>query len=250
METNKSGPAFTGEALICEDNKMNLEVISEQFARLGIKTAAAENGEEGVAVFKERLLSGNLFDVVFMDIYMPVMDGIAAAAEIMKMETNVPIIGMTANLITEEKKNYYLANGMSACLGKPFTSRDLRQCLSKFMQQGSAASSSSRGGSKKEEARLKMITQFVNDNKTMHREIKKAIDGGYISQAHRLAHNLKCSAELLFKTKLQSAAQNVENLLNENEDRTTSSDLRILKRELKAVINELAPIAAEAEKKK
>jgi len=125
-------PSFEGEVLVCEDNEMNQFVISEHLSRVGLKAIVAENGKTGVDLFKERMRSGKTqFKLVFMDIHMPIMDGFEAAAEIIKLDANVPIVAMTANVMKEDLE-VYKASGMPDCLGKPFTSQELWRCLLRY----------------------------------------------------------------------------------------------------------------------
>jgi len=125
-------PVFEGEILLCEDNVMNQQVISEHLARVGIKTVIADNGKIGVEMVKTRLENGTRFDLILMDIYMPVMDGLEAAAKITELNASVPIVAMTANIMNTDKDIYNLS-GMNDCLVKPFTSNELWQCLIKYL---------------------------------------------------------------------------------------------------------------------
>jgi signal transduction histidine kinase/CheY-like chemotaxis protein len=114
-------PFFDNFVLICEDNRMNQEVVCEHLSRGGIRTMVADNGKAGVDAVRKRVEDGKPpFDVIFMDRFMPVMDGIEAASKIMNLDTGTPIIAMTANIMAGEKEKYR-KNGMPDCLGKPFT---------------------------------------------------------------------------------------------------------------------------------
>jgi CheY-like chemotaxis protein len=126
-------PTFDGEVLLCEDNKMNQDVIRGQLAKVGLRITVAENGLEGVEAFKSRIQSGGKpFDLVFMDIQMPVMDGLAAGAEINKMKAGTPVIAMTATATPADREEY-AAHGMPDCVNKPFTSQELWSCLLKYL---------------------------------------------------------------------------------------------------------------------
>jgi CheY-like chemotaxis protein len=63
---------------------------------------------------------------------MPVMDGIEASKEIIKLNIGIPIVAMTANIMTDDRE-VYKATGMLDCVGKPFTSQELWRCLLKFL---------------------------------------------------------------------------------------------------------------------
>jgi signal transduction histidine kinase len=125
-------PLFDGEILLCEDNTMNQQVISEHLARVGLTTVIAENGKIGVDLVKERKDKGKKqFDLVFMDMHMPVMDGLEASARIMELNVGIPIVALTANIIYNDKE-IYKKNGMNECVGKPFTSQELWRCLMNY----------------------------------------------------------------------------------------------------------------------
>jgi len=126
-------PAFEGEVLLCEDNAMNQLVLCEHLARVGIKTTVAENGKIGIELINERTRKGQKqFDLIFMDMHMPVMDGLDAAAEIIKLKIGVPVIALTANIMSDDME-IYKDSGMNDCLGKPFTSQELWHCLLKYL---------------------------------------------------------------------------------------------------------------------
>ncbi|MDR0221530.1 MAG: PAS domain-containing protein [Lachnospiraceae bacterium] len=131
--TGLEKPTYEGEVLICEDNDMNQQVIIEHLSRVGLKTEVANNGQEGVDAVMARMESGaKPYDLIFMDIHMPVMDGMEAAVEITEMGCPSPIVAMTANIMTNDLE-LYRRNGITDYLGKPFTSQELWQCLAKYL---------------------------------------------------------------------------------------------------------------------
>ncbi|MDR2578437.1 MAG: transporter substrate-binding domain-containing protein, partial [Chitinispirillales bacterium] len=126
-------PYFDGLILICDDNSMNREVVCEHLARVGLETATVENGKEGVDMVGARMQNGEKpFDMILMDIFMPIMDGIEAAAQITALNTGTPIVAMTANVMISEMENYR-KHGMPGFLGKPFTSQELWRVLLKYL---------------------------------------------------------------------------------------------------------------------
>jgi len=127
-------PIFEGTILLCEDNVLNQQVALEFLAMAGLKTALAENGKEAVEIVQERLKSDeDPFDLIFMDIHMPFMDGLEAAGKIKALGVTVPIIAMTANIMPDDVKAY-LNGGMDECLGKPFVSQELWSCLLRYLE--------------------------------------------------------------------------------------------------------------------
>nr|AGS54030.1 PAS/PAC sensor hybrid histidine kinase [uncultured bacterium contig00048] len=127
-------PHFEGEILVCEDNEMNQQVICEHLKRVGLTPVVAVNGQEGVDAVVQRLKSGEKpFDLIFMDIHMPVMDGLEASVEIVEMGCRTPIVAMTANIMANDLE-LYRRNGIADHLGKPFTTQELWRCLLKYIK--------------------------------------------------------------------------------------------------------------------
>ncbi|MDR2964324.1 MAG: response regulator, partial [Treponema sp.] len=96
-------PNFEGLVLICDDNTLNQQVICAHLARVGLQAVAVENGKLGVEMVSERTQKNEKpFDLILMDMFMPVMDGMEAASKIMAMNTGTPIVAMTANVMVSE----------------------------------------------------------------------------------------------------------------------------------------------------
>ncbi|MCL2764216.1 MAG: ATP-binding protein [Treponema sp.] len=243
-------PFFDGEVLLCEDNNMNQHVIYEHLARVGIKTVVAENGKIGLDMVKERIEKNiKLFDLIFMDIHMPVMDGIEAAEKIMGLNIGIPIIALTANIMSEDRE-LYKEMGMNGYLGKPFTSQELWHCLLKYLKPVVCKNEiSSIKGPLDNELRSKIIKIFVKDNKGRYDEIIESLKNGDIKTAHRLAHNMKSNASQLDKADLQQAAKEVEDALKNGENLVTQYQIERLQTELNAVLNEFGQFISEFDTK-
>ena len=239
-------PTFEGEILLCEDNAMNQQVACEHLARVGLKTVIAENGKIGLELVESRMQKGEKqFDLICMDMHMPVMDGIEAAAKINALNTGVPIVAMTANVMSDDRESYEL-NGMKDYIGKPFTSQELWHCLMKYFKPLDLQTESTEQLEQAEDAlSSKLIGWFVERNKEKFNEIADAIRTGDITLAHRLAHTLKGNAAQLNKTHLQQAAEKVENNLKDGVNLVTPSQMESLENELGAVIAELTPLAGQ-----
>jgi PAS domain S-box-containing protein len=127
-------PTFDAEILLCEDNEMNQQVISEHLERVGIKTIIAGNGKIGVDIVKGRKRNNKKqFDLIFMDTHMPLMDGLEASARILELDAKIPIIAMTACVMFDDIE-MYKTHGMKDCVCKPFTSQELWRCLLKYLK--------------------------------------------------------------------------------------------------------------------
>jgi signal transduction histidine kinase len=126
---------FTGHSiLIAEDIEINQEILYALLEPTGLKIEFAENGR--VAVEKFAAANGG-YDIVFMDIQMPEMDGYAATRGIRALDLPnagaVPIIAMTANVFKEDIDRV-LAAGMNGHLGKPVVIDDIMRTLARYLQ--------------------------------------------------------------------------------------------------------------------
>ena len=121
--------------LVAEDMDVNWEIISTLLEMYGIKCRRAENGK--VAVDTLRNIQSGEFDAVFMDIQMPVMNGLDATREIRKLENpyaaNIPIIAMTADAFSENVTECFEA-GMNGHIAKPIDINNVVRELKKIRQ--------------------------------------------------------------------------------------------------------------------
>jgi signal transduction histidine kinase/CheY-like chemotaxis protein len=239
-------PLFNAEILVCEDNPMNQQVIIDHLANVGIKTALAQNGREAVDTTEQRVKNGERsFDLIFMDIHMPVMDGLEAASKITALQTGTPIVAMTANIMLQDR-DLYRMNGMSDCVGKPFTSRQLWQCLLQYLTPVGVETTDKASQDKADQYLQKHLqVNFLKDNQTIFDEISGALNAGDIVLTRRLAHTLKSNAALIGKTVLQKIAADAEQTLKEGKP-LTHEQMSLLKNELDTVLEELAPLQAQS----
>ena len=241
-------PYFYGLILICDDNSMNQQVICEHLSRVGLRTLVAENGKVGVEMVGERIQNGQKpFDMIFMDIFMPVMDGVEAASRIAALGTGTPIVAMTVNVMTYEL-DHYKKSGMEDCVGKPFTTQELWRCLLKYLTPVSVSFEEETDQTQNdEELRKKLCVKFVKENPNKYSEIAEAIIAGDITLAHRLVHTLKTNAGMIGQSRLQNIARQIELLLK---DRTVplTGQLKSLKVEFDSVFEELKPLLDESAK--
>jgi len=238
-------PRFDGLVLVCEDNHLNQQLICDHLARVGLRSVVAENGKAGAEMVWERMQKGQKpFDMIFMDMFMPVMDGVEAASRIAELGTGTPIVAVTANVMTGELEKYK-KNGISACVGKPFTSQEMWRCLLKYLTPVSVSVVKEDDQKRDNDfLRKKLRINFVRNNQAKFGEITGAIDAGDIKLAHRLAHNLKGNAGLIGKAGLQNSAAVVEGLLKDGTI-PAAVQMRSLETELNAVLDEFKPLLYE-----
>ena len=236
-------PEFNGEILLCEDNPMNQQVICEHLTRVGINTIVADNGKTGYDLVIDRKDNGEKqFDLIFMDMHMPVMDGLEASMKIMELNTGVPIVAMTANIMFNDRE-IYAKSGIHDCVGKPFTSQELWRCLMKYFTPVSFLNSDNEFEKNKKiekdmEFQKELQTLFVKNNCDKYDEIINALEAGDVPLAHRQAHTLKGNSGQIGKIMLQNAAANIEYNLKNGKNHVSEEQLKILKTELEMVLNE------------
>lgn len=118
--------------LVAEDNDFNMTLITTLLLQKGIEVVQAYNGKEAIEQYLQ-----NEFDLVFMDIHMPEMDGLEATNQIRLIESNVkhtPIVALTADVFIKERQNLRIA-GLDDYLLKPFSEDALRHVLDTWFGQ-------------------------------------------------------------------------------------------------------------------
>jgi len=236
-------PVFSGEILVCEDNPLNQTVISDHLSKVGLNSVIAANGRIGLEQIKKRADTGEKqFDLIFMDIHMPEMDGLEAAKRILKMGINTPIVALTANIMSNDIDTYIKA-GMRECLSKPFTAHELWKCLLNYLMPVSmTAVNRAAEITEEEEQRKELICAFVKSNQTVFADIKNALSAEDFKLAHRLAHTLKNVAGLVGRKKLSEAAQAVEQSLSSSQMELIDAQTDILGEELQITLMELTAL--------
>ena len=116
--------------LLVEDNELNAEIAKTVLEDVGALITRAENGQQALELFKEK--PAGTFDVILMDLMMPVMDGYTATRKIRELERSdaktVPIIAMTANAFKEDAEKC-IAVGMNAHLAKPLDIEKMKKTI-------------------------------------------------------------------------------------------------------------------------
>ena len=116
--------------LVAEDNPINLEVISQMLKILNVNFLSVGNGLECID-----MISKHHFDLILMDIQMPILDGFSTTQKIRTMEhlKDIPIIGVSAG-ISKDNQSLYIQRGMNDTLNKPFTLEELFEVLKKYLK--------------------------------------------------------------------------------------------------------------------
>ena len=120
-------PEISLQIMLAEDKKVNQKVIMLMLAELGHKVTLAENGRRVLELFKP-----GAFDLILMDIQMPLMDGITATQKLRaKYQTLPPIVGLSANAFEGDKEKY-IGQGMDDYLTKPVRTEDFVKLINKL----------------------------------------------------------------------------------------------------------------------
>ena len=228
--------------LLAEDNEINQQVAEEILQQAGLVVRIANNGKEAVEMVK----AGN-FDVVLMDIQMPVMGGFEATQEIRRDERfkDLPIIAMTAHAMAGDREKSIEA-GMNDHVTKPIDPDQLISALVKWIKPGnreiSEGVSESLSESKKVEDILpselpgisiasglgrvagnkqlytKLLCKFKDGQENAVEQIKAALQSGDVETATRLAHTVKGVSGNLGGDNLYQAAAELEKAIKEGKE--------------------------------
>ncbi|WP_162560183.1 PAS domain S-box protein [Methylotetracoccus oryzae] len=239
-DTAAPAPDYTALALlVVEDNAINREVVTALLDELGIHPDIAHHGAEAV-----EMASGRAYDLILMDVQMPVMDGLAATRAIRRLPdgASVPIIAMTANAFDEDRA-LCLAAGMDGMLVKPVDPGALFTAITEYLTVPAAGSappqappSAGDGGAAAPFIRAVPIDPELGlrytggDVPRYHRALRRfaathdrdlmrlrsLLEGGDWQQAEHLVHSLKGVAALLGATELQGSAADLEAALRAN----------------------------------
>lgn len=214
------------KVLLVEDNEINQEVARELLQREGIIVSLAENGAEAVSAVTEYN-----YDLVLMDMQMPVMDGIEASQQIRALDSphaTVPIIAMTANAMEEDRQRC-LAAGMNDHLGKPVNVTELQDMLKRWLpapQEAAATESIANGEEPESESEYDFAGAFAMmgnlpelwaklarrylETETAETAIPAFLEAGDLEAASRAAHTLKGVAGTLGLLRLKQLADQLE----------------------------------------
>ncbi|MEI8620274.1 response regulator [Pseudoalteromonas sp. B129b] len=212
----KPHPKFSGfNALVVDDNKINQEIASALLARLDMTVIIADNGHDALDKIET-----NDIDIIFMDVQMPVMDGLEATSILRERGYKTPIIAITAAADPNDKKAAFRA-GMDDFLVKPIIFDALYESIEKHLQSSESLSTINLPLAKEnlennDELLAKLFTQFVNDYNDFSTKADILIKNRELESLIRLVHTLKGLAGTLGLELLQQSTQSIEkNLIDE-----------------------------------
>ncbi|MDZ4162163.1 MAG: response regulator, partial [Burkholderiales bacterium] len=217
--------------LLVEDNELNQEVALELLREAGLVVDLAENGQVALS-----LLATHTYDLVLMDMQMPVMDGVTATLAIRKQPQwhTLPVLAMTANALQADR-DHCLAAGMNDHIAKPIEPEDLWKALLQWIAPRQPASPSSPGAPEadqtvqlpppidgldmgaglrrvlgKKVVYLALLRRFAAAQQPTINDIGNALMANDKPTAERLAHTLKGSSGTIGATGVQRQAAQLE----------------------------------------
>ena len=263
-------PLRGARILVVEDNELNQQIAMELLGDAGFAVDLAGDGQIALTMLAQMHQQHTPYDIVLMDMQMPVMDGVQATLEIRKNPgyTDLPVVAMTANAMQVDRQRC-LAAGMNDFVTKPIEPRDLWQALARWIHPREGLGQPvtnprqpvSAGNAEDEEMPqhvsgldtrlglrhvmgkktlyLSLLRRFVNGQQTALQPIAQALDTGDTATAERLVHTLKGLAGNIGASPLQAAMEKVETALREQAPPTTVRAL------LAPAANLLATLLAE-----
>ena len=125
-------PQYQGRVLVVDDLRDIRSLIGHFVTRSGLEVSYASNGDEAVKKIQGEAQEGRHFDLVFMDIHMPVKDGIEATKEVRERGFEFPLVALTAAHMKGDSERY-IESGFTECLSKPIDQQRMSLCLRKFL---------------------------------------------------------------------------------------------------------------------
>jgi CheY-like chemotaxis protein len=126
-EDEEQDMQFSGRILVAEDIVVNQKIVRAMLTKVGLEVEIANDGVEAV-----QMATNNNYDLIFMDIQMPNMNGMEATSILKDKGLRVPIIALTASVMTSEVSTF-LDVGCKECLAKPVNRRELYDCLKRYL---------------------------------------------------------------------------------------------------------------------
>ena len=202
--------------LVAEDNPINQVLLREQLEELGCQVTLAGNGRDALQSWRP-----GVFDVLITDVNMPLMNGYELAQELRRVDSSIPIIGVTANALKEEGERC-IAVGMNAWLVKPISLRTLydnllKACAGIVMQPLPPEQLMSH---KKEEGDVIQVSEKMRDLfvRTMREDIQevwRALQCNDMVTARQQVHRLRGALAVVQAQALSDACGEVEDALIE-----------------------------------
>ncbi len=210
-------PALTGRVLVAEDSKDIERVLAYYLGRAGLDVEFAANGREAV---KKAL--GGTFDLILMDMQMPVLDGVGATMQLRKAGYVGPIIALTAHAMSGDRSRFMKA-GLTDYLTKPIAAQSLFASLARHLPEGRppAKESDQRCGGESfqaDEELADLARHYAMDLPVQVAAIRTALAAGDRELVTTLSHRIKGTAGMLGFPAVGKAAGLAEQAVRDEQD--------------------------------
>ena len=191
--------------LIAEDNDINRELVTQMLARLGHEGTTVTNGREALTAAQ-----GRAFDLILMDIQMPEMDGVSAAAAIRALpgeHGSAPIVAVTANAMVGDRERY-LAGGFDDYLAKPLHLDQLQEVITRWTHKPHGPAEPSGSRPVMDGARVSQIMNGLSDGElaALAERLPKELDAQIDRARHAIRANDADGVRMALRALHDSAA--------------------------------------------
>lgn len=258
--------------LIVEDNVVNQEIVEQLLVKMGCSVILAVNGMEAIELAKKVK-----FDLIFMDIQMPVLDGLSATIKIREFLPDIPIIAMTAHAMSEDYQKSIDA-GMNDHLTKPLKREKLYEVISKYVLKTEYARTSSTNDEDQSasnnqpqaaqiekdenlellktipqinldsgldniggdtELYVRILTEYINLGEDALLHLMRSYSEGDLEAVKIKAHSIKGSCGTIGAIEVMNISQELENKLREDINANISNDVDILIQKMSDLLSSL-----------
>ena len=223
--SNPGGKRFSGHLLLAEDNVTNQQVAQGILTKMGVSVDLVKNGQEAVDAVNKRD-----YDLVLMDMQMPVMDGLEATRQIRSgSRSQTPIIALTAHAMNGDKEKY-LKSGLDGYISKPLDPRLLATELEKFLSQNQPEQEITQQHAGYKDKQLQHFDQqsfinrmmgdkdlanmivkgFLDEMPSQLQQLAEYMHDQQIEEIEKQAHKIKGAAANLSALQMQSCASDLE----------------------------------------
>ena len=188
-------PRLSGRILLAEDGLDNQRLISLLLSRAGADVTIVENGADAVSAALEAQKTDKPFDVIFMDMQMPILDGYGATAKLRGAGYSGPIIALTAHAMSSDREKC-LAAGCTDYLSKPVDRDKLIQLAARCTATGggfavSKPNRTQRSAFADDPDMKELVASFVSDLPTSVSRMIDLLRSQDLQELHRVVHQLK-----------------------------------------------------------
>jgi len=244
---NKEQSQIDGRVLIVEDNITNQMIAKELLNPLGLTVDQAYNGEQAI-----KMTSQNEYNLILMDLHMPIMNGFEATGKI-RESSNVPIIAMTADAI-EGVKEKCIAYGMNDFISKPFIPEEFIKKMYAYFNKKNVLKSKEKlidtslglklmGGNTSLYKQVQIV--FLEENSDTIMRMETCIEKNAYKEASELVHKVKSSAGSLGSEQVRITANVLQEALVAKDEKSIPKLMVHFKEQFELLMSEVEAISKE-----